>query len=71
MFYIKEPLSFLALFNCFTICQAGLSVLAKYRRPIVVHAEIQQDFENHLELNEDNLDPRAYLTYLNARPPSW
>ncbi|RZB82602.1 Allantoinase isoform I [Glycine soja] len=51
--------------------KAGLSVLAKYRRPIVVHAEIQQDFENHLELNEDNLDPRAYLTYLNTRPPSW
>ncbi|KAK7412332.1 hypothetical protein VNO78_03786 [Psophocarpus tetragonolobus] len=50
--------------------KAGLSVLAKYRRPIVVHSEIQQASENHLELN-DNRDPRAYLTYLNSRPPSW
>jgi len=52
------------------ICQAGLSVLAKYKRPIVVHAELQQDYGNHLDIN-DNRDPHDYLTYLNTRPPSW
>ncbi|XP_061375561.1 allantoinase isoform X2 [Gastrolobium bilobum] len=48
----------------------GLPVLAKYRRPLLVHSEIQQDSKNHLEL-KDNGDPRAYSTYLNTRPPSW
>jgi len=41
-------------------------VLAKYKRPIVVHAELQQDVEL-----DDNRDPHAYLTYLSTRPPSW
>ncbi|KAL9321223.1 hypothetical protein ACSQ67_013062 [Phaseolus vulgaris] len=50
--------------------KAGLSVLAKYKRPIVVHAELQQDYGNHLDIN-DNRDPHDYLTYLNTRPPSW
>ncbi|KAL9321222.1 hypothetical protein ACSQ67_013061 [Phaseolus vulgaris] len=44
----------------------GLSVLAKYRRPLYVHSEIQQ----HLELT-DKGGPRTYLTYLHTRPPSW
>lgn len=48
----------------------GLSVLAKYRRPLLVHAEIQQDSKNNLEL-KGNDDPRVYSTYLNTRPPSW
>lgn len=48
----------------------GLSVLARYRRPLLVHSEIQQDSENRLEL-KDNRDPHDYLTYLNTRPPSW
>ncbi|MCH92302.1 allantoinase 1-like, partial [Trifolium medium] len=48
----------------------GLSVLAKYRRPLLVHAELQQDSKSHLEL-EGNHNPLAYKTYLNTRPPSW
>ncbi|KAI4299370.1 hypothetical protein L6164_032837 [Bauhinia variegata] len=48
----------------------GLSVLAKYKRPLVVHAEIQLDSENHLKLKADG-DPRSYSTYLKSRPPSW
>ncbi|CAJ2648688.1 unnamed protein product [Trifolium pratense] len=48
----------------------GLSVLAKYRRPLLVHAELQQDSKSHLEL-EGNHNPLAYKTYLDTRPPSW
>lgn len=48
----------------------GLSVLAKYRRPLLVHSEIQQDSEIRSEL-EGNGDPHAYKTYLDTRPPSW
>ncbi|KAK7246522.1 hypothetical protein RIF29_41391 [Crotalaria pallida] len=44
----------------------GLSVLAKYRRPLLVHSEIQLDSEPI-----HNGNPRAYSTYLNTRPPSW
>ncbi|KAF2303356.1 hypothetical protein GH714_017093 [Hevea brasiliensis] len=47
----------------------GLSVLAKYRRPLLVHAEIQLDSENYLE--DDANDPRHYSTYLKTRPPAW
>ncbi|KAG2687572.1 hypothetical protein I3760_09G057900 [Carya illinoinensis] len=49
----------------------GLSVLAKYRRPLLVHAELQQDSESHLEIKEGSDDPRLYSTYLKTRPPSW
>jgi len=45
-------------------------VLAKYRRPLLVHSEIQQDSESRSEL-EGNGDPHAYKTYLDTRPPSW
>ncbi|OIW13685.1 hypothetical protein TanjilG_08027 [Lupinus angustifolius] len=48
----------------------GLSVLAKYRRPLLVHSEIEIDSKNHLE-PKDNGDPHVYSTYLNTRPPSW
>ncbi|XP_007025650.2 PREDICTED: allantoinase [Theobroma cacao] len=50
--------------------KAGLSVLAKYRRPLLVHSEIQQDVESYLQ-DEDGDDPRLYSTYLKTRPPSW
>ncbi|KAL2341907.1 hypothetical protein Fmac_009847 [Flemingia macrophylla] len=46
----------------------GLSVLAKYRRPLLVHAEKQHQSKNHLN---DKGDHHAYLTYLNTKPPSW
>lgn len=48
--------------------QEGLSVLAKYRRPLLVHAEVEKDLE--IEDGNDN-DPRSYLTYLKTRPTSW
>ncbi|KAJ8761624.1 hypothetical protein K2173_004400 [Erythroxylum novogranatense] len=47
----------------------GLAVLAKYRRPLLVHAEIQQDSGIYSEDGADN--PRSYSTYLKTRPPSW
>ncbi|XP_028789715.1 allantoinase isoform X1 [Neltuma alba] len=48
----------------------GLPVLAKYRRPLLVHAEIQLNSGHNLELKDDD-DPRHYSTYLKTRPPSW
>lgn len=48
--------------------QEGLSVLAKYRRPLLVHAEVEKDSE--IEDGSDN-DPRSYLTYLKTRPTTW
>ncbi|CAI0589608.1 unnamed protein product [Linum tenue] len=63
----------LALTNvsCLTFYQAGLAVLAKYKRPLLVHAEMEQDAQaNYLEDGMNN-DPRSYSTYLRTRPPSW
>ncbi|PON36778.1 Allantoinase [Parasponia andersonii] len=48
----------------------GLSVLAKYRRPLLVHAEIQTELEPPLELEDGAHDARSYLTYLKTRPPA-
>ncbi|PKI40099.1 hypothetical protein CRG98_039471, partial [Punica granatum] len=45
----------------------GLSVLAKYRRPLLVHAEVQLDSISMPDLDGD--DPRSYYTYLKSRPP--
>ncbi|KAK9056306.1 hypothetical protein SSX86_027396 [Deinandra increscens subsp. villosa] len=45
----------------------GLSVLAKYKRPLLVHAEKQQE----IELKDGDDDPRSYSTYLKTRPSSW
>ncbi|KAH6773703.1 allantoinase [Perilla frutescens var. hirtella] len=50
----------------------GLSVLAKYRRPLLVHAEIQQDPEGELDMVDvGSVSPRSYSTYLTTRPASW
>ncbi|XP_058200883.1 allantoinase isoform X2 [Rhododendron vialii] len=49
----------------------GLSVLAKYKRPLLVHAEIKQELEGILELEDSAVDPRSYSTYLKTRPASW
>ena len=49
------------------LLQEGLSVLAKYRRPLLVHAEIEQELEGNLELE----DSRSYSTYLKTSPASW
>ncbi|CAA0817922.1 Allantoinase [Striga hermonthica] len=45
----------------------GLSVLAKYKRPLLVHAELPQETEE----DQDSGDPRSYSTYLKTRPASW
>lgn len=51
--------------------KAGLSVLGKYRRPLLVHSEIQQEPKTNSELEGDIGNPRSYLTYLKTRPSSW
>lgn len=51
-----------------THIKEGLSVLAKYKRPLLVHAEVEMDSE--IDDGTDN-DPRSYLTYLKTRPSSW
>ncbi|CAN6461848.1 unnamed protein product [Victoria cruziana] len=49
----------------------ALHVLSKYRRPLLVHAEIELDPSSREE-GENNLgDFRSYSTYLKSRPPSW
>ncbi|KAH9796948.1 Allantoinase [Citrus sinensis] len=49
----------------------GLSVLARYKRPLLVHAEMEKGSERHVKLEDDTLDTRSYSTYLKTRPPSW
>ncbi|KAL3627756.1 hypothetical protein CASFOL_029119 [Castilleja foliolosa] len=44
----------------------GLAVLAKYKRPLLVHAEIQQE-----NVVVDSTNPISYSTYLKTRPASW
>lgn len=48
--------------------KAALPILAKYRRPLLVHAEVPQPSED-IDFNLE--ERRKYLTYLNTRPPSW
>ncbi|KAM1347585.1 hypothetical protein ACFX2H_036501 [Malus domestica] len=49
----------------------GLSVLAKYRRPLLVHAEKEHELESNLGVEDGSNNPRSYSTYLKTRPPSW
>eukprot|EP00249_Psilotum_nudum_P002703 c15825_g1_i1 orf=317-1837(+) len=55
--------------------RAALPVLAKYRRPLLVHSEISQTVEDYK--SQDSLEVlsiderRKYSTYLKTRPPSW
>lgn len=53
-----------------THIKEGLSVLAKYKRPLLVHAEVQQDHEGYLGLKIGVDDARSYSTYLQTRPAS-
>lgn len=49
-----------------THIKEGLSILAKFQRPLLVHAEVQED-----DLVKDNKnDAQLYSTYLETRPPS-
>nr|GMD93081.1 allantoinase isoform X2 [Ipomoea batatas] len=50
----------------------GLAVLAKYRRPLLVHAEMEQEPENELDREDGGAESaRSYSTYLKRRPASW
>ncbi|KAI5657066.1 hypothetical protein M9H77_25859 [Catharanthus roseus] len=53
-----------------THIKEGLSVLSKYKRPLLVHAEIQQDNGNS-KLPDGAKDSRSYNVYFNTRPASW
>ncbi|XP_021726435.1 allantoinase-like isoform X1 [Chenopodium quinoa] len=52
-----------------THIKEGLSVLAKFKRPLLVHAEVQLDIADK-SVKDDNKDARLYSTYLETRPPS-
>ncbi|XP_058082504.1 uncharacterized protein LOC131230630 [Magnolia sinica] len=49
----------------------ALHTLAKYKRPLLVHSEIQLDTESEVEPKDGVDDVRSYSTYLKTRPPSW
>ncbi|KAK1368657.1 Allantoinase [Heracleum sosnowskyi] len=51
-----------------THIKEGLSVLAEYKRPLLVHAEIEQEPK---EVKDEVDDARSYSTYLKTRPASW
>ncbi|KAK1260787.1 hypothetical protein QJS04_geneDACA001911 [Acorus gramineus] len=53
-----------------THIKESLYTLAKYKRPLLVHAEIQLD-SSSAESIDDLGDSRLYSTYLKTRPPSW
>ncbi|KAH9329891.1 hypothetical protein KI387_001999, partial [Taxus chinensis] len=51
---------------------AALKILANYRRPLLVHAEIPQPSEDEQKgIDVDNSERRMYSTYLRTRPPCW
>ncbi|KAK3141123.1 hypothetical protein QOZ80_4BG0329840 [Eleusine coracana subsp. coracana] len=52
-----------------THIEEGLVTLAKYKRPLLIHAERIPDVEDGDGLAD--LDPRSYSTYLKTRPPTW
>lgn len=50
--------------------QAALPVMAKYGRPVLVHAEVPVADVAVSEVVSAE-DSKSYLTYLNSRPSSW
>ncbi|EEE61915.1 probable allantoinase [Oryza sativa Japonica Group] len=53
-----------------THIEEGLVTLAKYKRPLLIHAERIPDVQNEDGIDGE-LDPKAYTTYLKSRPPAW
>ncbi|XP_042395933.1 allantoinase-like [Zingiber officinale] len=53
-----------------THIKEGLHVLAKYKRPLLVHAEVVLDHETDEGVG-GGPNPRSYATYLKTRPTSW
>ncbi|KAJ0974392.1 hypothetical protein J5N97_016357 [Dioscorea zingiberensis] len=54
-----------------THIKEGLSILAKYNRPLLVHAELVPDSDSSTLLSDGSSDVRSYATYLKTRPASW
>ncbi|KAM0950121.1 putative allantoinase [Dioscorea sansibarensis] len=54
-----------------THIKEGLVVLAKYNRPLLVHAELVPDSDSSTQLNDAISDVRSYATYLKTRPAAW
>lgn len=52
-----------------THIKEGLSVLAKFKRPLLVHAEVQEEVADK-SVDDDRIDAHLYSTYLETRPPS-
>ncbi|GAB2231415.1 hypothetical protein Droror1_Dr00010421 [Drosera rotundifolia] len=48
----------------------GLAVLAKFRRPLLVHAEIQLENDDNSIAEAKTDSPQSYATYLRSRPAS-
>lgn len=44
-------------------------MLAKYKRPLLVHAELVQESDEAKE--DDTAEATSYSTYLKTRPASW
>ncbi|PKA53019.1 allantoinase [Apostasia shenzhenica] len=49
----------------------GLYTLARYKRPLLVHAELVPNSKSNFETRNGASDPRSYSTYLETRPASW
>ncbi|KAL0905100.1 hypothetical protein M5K25_027278 [Dendrobium thyrsiflorum] len=54
-----------------THIKEGLYALARYKRPLLVHAEVDVGPESDDETRHHASDPRSYSTYLKSRPASW
>ncbi|XP_020577388.1 allantoinase [Phalaenopsis equestris] len=54
-----------------THIKEGLYTLAKYKRPLLVHAEVNPNSDGDGETIDAASDPRSYSTYLKTRPASW
>ncbi|XP_060192360.1 allantoinase isoform X1 [Lycium barbarum] len=48
----------------------ALPTLARYKRPLLVHAEVLLDLDGELELEDKVDNARSYSTYLKTRPAS-
>lgn len=46
-------------------------MLAKFKRPLLVHAEVVLDSESNPNHDSKGSDVWSYETYLKTRPPSW
>lgn len=62
-------LSTVLMIQCLTT-QEALPTLARYKRPLLIHAEVQLDLDGKLELENGVDNARSYSTYLKTRPAS-